>query len=79
MNSLAKIHIEGGNLNGYYNRMGDSLYTPDKNEDWDYYEKRANMHAITILGKYQILHLYQDTRRPVAKISRSFQLPERAG
>lgn len=56
-----KIHIEGGNLNGYYNRMGDSLYTPDKNEDWDYYEKRANMHAITILGKYQILHLYQDS------------------
>lgn len=56
-----KIHIEGGHINGYYNRMGDKLYTPDKNKDWEYYEARANMPAITILGKYQILHLYQDS------------------
>lgn len=56
-----KIHIEGGSLNGYYNHMGDSLYKADKNEDWDYYEKRANMPFITIVGKYQVLQLYKDS------------------
>ena len=55
-----KIHIEGGSINGFYNHMGDDLFPADKNENWEYYEKRANMPFITILGKYQILQLYKD-------------------
>ena len=58
-----KIHIEGGSLNGYYNHMGDSLYKADKKEDWEYYEKRANMPFITIVGKYQVLQLYKDSMK----------------
>lgn len=58
-----KIHIEGGSINGYYNKMGDALFQADKNADWDYYEARANMPFITILGKYQVLQLYKDSMR----------------
>lgn len=47
-----KIHIEGGHINGYYNKVGDKLYTPDKNENWDYLETRATQTDLTILGKY---------------------------
>lgn len=47
-----KIHIEGGHINGYYNKMGDELYTPDKRADWDYIEARATQTTVTILGKY---------------------------
>ena len=47
-----KIHIEGGHINGYYNKVGDELYTPDKNENWDYLEARATQTDLTILGKY---------------------------
>lgn len=61
--SSLKIHIEGGSINGYYNRMGDALYTADKNKDWEYYEARANMPYITILGKYQVLQLYKDSMK----------------
>lgn len=53
-----KIHIEGGHINGYYNVVGDALYTPDKDADWNYYEQRANLQDITILGKYQALQFY---------------------
>ena len=55
-----KIHIEGGSINGYYNHVGDKLFKADKKENWDYYEQRANMPFITILGKYQVLQLYKD-------------------
>ena len=47
-----KIHIEGGYINGYYNKMGDKLYTPDQGADWDYLEARASQTTVTILGKY---------------------------
>jgi hypothetical protein len=47
-----KIHIEGGYINGYYNKMGDDLYTPDQGADWDYLEARATQTTVTILGKY---------------------------
>ena len=47
-----KIHIEGGHINGYYNKVGDALYSPDKNADWDYLEARATQTDLTILGKY---------------------------
>lgn len=51
-----KIHIEGGNINGYYNAVGDHLWgEPDDDNDWLYYEERANLDNITILGKHQIL------------------------
>lgn len=52
-----KVHIEGGNINGFYNAVGDCLWgEPDNDEDWVYYEERANLENITILGKGQILH-----------------------
>ncbi len=50
-----KIHIEGGYINGYYNKMGDDLYTPDKNADWDYIAARATQTDVTILGEYIVL------------------------
>ena len=50
-----KVHIEGGYINGYYNTHGDALYTADTDADWVYYEERANMRNITILGRQQIL------------------------
>lgn len=50
-----KIHVEGGYINGYYNVVGDALYTPDNDDDWVYYEDRANLENITILGRYEVL------------------------
>ena len=50
-----KVHVEGGYINGYYNVVGDALYTPDNDDDWVYYEERANLENITILGRYEIL------------------------
>ena len=47
-----KIHIEGGYINGYYNKVGDALYTADKNSDWEYIEARATQTDVTVLGKY---------------------------
>ena len=53
-----KIHIEGGHINGYFNAVGDKLYTKDTNADWQYYEDRANLEDIIILGKYQTIQFY---------------------
>ena len=50
-----KIHIEGGYINGYYNKMGDDLYPADKNANWEYIEARATQTDVTILGKYMTL------------------------
>lgn len=50
-----KIHIEGGYINGYYNKVGDALYTPDKNADWEYIELRATQTDVTVLGEYLTL------------------------
>ena len=50
-----KIHVAGGYINGYYNVEGDALYTPDNDDDWVYYEERANLENITILGRYEVL------------------------
>ena len=50
-----KVHIEGGYINGYYNAHGDALYTADTDADWVYYEERANLENITILGRHQVL------------------------
>ena len=52
-----KVHIAGGNVNGYYNGVGDCLWgEPDDDDDWQYYEDRTNTESATILGKRQILH-----------------------
>ncbi len=54
-----KIHIEGGNINGYYNAVGDHLWgAPDDDNDWLYYEARANLDNILLLGKRQILQFH---------------------
>ena len=51
-----KIHIEGGYINGYYNKVGDDLYGEgDKNADWEYLEARATQRDLTILGQYMTL------------------------
>ncbi len=50
-----KVHIEGGYINSYYNAHGDALYTADTDADWVYYEERANLENITILGRHQVL------------------------
>ncbi|MBO5134488.1 MAG: M60 family metallopeptidase [Bacteroidaceae bacterium] len=47
-----KIHIEGGHINGYYNKVGDALYTPDNNTTWQYIEDHATQTDVTVLGKY---------------------------
>lgn len=52
-----KVQIAGGNVNGYYNGVGDYLWgEPDDDDDWQYYEDRTNTESATILGKRQILH-----------------------
>ena len=50
-----KIHIEGGYINGYWNKVGDKLYEADTNESWGYIEARATQTDVTILGKYMTL------------------------
>ncbi len=51
-----KIHVEGGNLNGFFNSAGDELWGEgDDNADWDYYAARANHTDLTVLGKYMTL------------------------
>ncbi len=52
-----KVHVAGGNVNGYYNGVGDCLWgEPDDDDDWQYYEDRTNTESATLLGKKQILH-----------------------
>ena len=50
-----KIHIEGGHINGYYNKEGDALYSADNNTTWEYIEARATQTTVTVLGKYMTL------------------------
>ena len=50
-----KIHIEGGHINGYYNKEGDALYSADNNNTWEYIEARATQTTVTVLGKYMTL------------------------
>lgn len=51
-----KIHIEGGDVNGFFNYLGDALYTPDTNEDWAYCRTRAKHDAFDLVGNRVILH-----------------------
>ncbi len=77
-----KVHIEGGNINGYFNGVGDHLWgEPDDDIDWQYYEERANLSNVTILGKRQILHFclndtqYESEGRTLVEKGMSFYLP----
>ena len=55
--SPIKVHFAGGNVNGFFNGVGDHLWgEPDDDEDWKYYEERTNTESATLLGKRQILH-----------------------
>ena len=53
--SALKIHIEGGHINGYWNKMGDDLYEADTDEDWNYIEARATQHDVIVLGEFMAL------------------------
>ncbi|MBO5677062.1 MAG: M60 family metallopeptidase [Bacteroidaceae bacterium] len=57
-----QIHIEGGYINGYWNKMGDNAshngdfnYPADKDADWDYIKARATQTDVTVLGEYVTL------------------------
>lgn len=57
-----KIHIEGGRLNGFFNYVGDDLYTPDTKADYEYTSQRATHPMYDLIGKYVILHFFlEDT------------------
>lgn len=53
-----KIHIEGGQLNGFFNLTGDDLYTPDTHADFQYTSTRAQHPMYDMMGKYVILHFF---------------------
>lgn len=56
-----QIHIEGGYINGYWNKMGDANhdgdfnYPADTDDDWDYIKARATQTDVTVLGEYVTL------------------------
>ena len=53
-----KVHIEGGKLNGFFNYLGDELYTPDTTEDFWYTANRASHNMYSFLGRYVILYFF---------------------
>ncbi len=76
-----KIHIEGGNVNGYYNEVGDALYahgrtgenvtpTGDNEYDWDYLAARNVLDDITIVGKRIVFQF--NFREPVVEGGTSY-------
>lgn len=70
-----KIHIEGGQVNGFFNFIGDELYTPDKDEDFRYTSERAQFPMYDLMGKYVILHLFLfDTKANVDATDTSWGL-----
>lgn len=70
-----KIHIEGGRLNGFFNYIGDSLYTPDTRADFEYTSERATFQMYNLIGKYVILHLFlEDTKADVDAANTSWGL-----
>ncbi len=56
--SPIKIHIEGGKLNGFFNTVGDAMYTPDTRADFDYTSARARHTMYDLIGRYVVLHFY---------------------
>ncbi|MCH5226228.1 MAG: M60 family metallopeptidase [Muribaculaceae bacterium] len=55
-----KIHIEGGQLNGFFNYIGDELYEPDTEADYRYTVERAVHPMYDLLGRYVILHFFKE-------------------
>ena len=56
------IHIEGGRVNGFFNYIGDELYSADTKEDFEYTVARAVHPMYDLVGKYVILHFFlEDT------------------
>lgn len=60
-----KVHIEGGRLNGFFNYVGDTrsdngetLYTPDTQDDFVYTVQRATNPMYDLVGRYVILHFH---------------------
>lgn len=49
-----KIHIEGGDINGFFNPIGDELYTPDTNADFQYTLARAKHPDFGFVGRYTL-------------------------
>lgn len=46
-----KIHVEGGRINGFFNVVGDELYTPDTKADYDYLLARAAHPDFALIGR----------------------------
>ena len=63
-----KVHIEGGRINGFFNYVGDTLYTGDTRQDYEYTSERATHPMYDLLGKYVILHFFlEDTPNTTAE------------
>lgn len=58
--SPIKIHIEGGEINGFFDYRGDEAggYAPDTNDDFLYYRERARHEMFDFIGQYVILHFF---------------------
>ncbi len=70
-----KVHIEGGSLNGYFDYVGDELYTPDTTEDFWYTANRARHEMYSLVGKYVILYFFlEDTESKVGAGTKSWGL-----
>ena len=70
-----KVHIEGGSLNGFFNYVGDKLYTPDTTDDFWYTAARARHEMYSLVGKYVILYLFlEDTPSKVGNTNKSWGL-----
>lgn len=58
-----KIHIEGGYVNGFFNYVGDELYTPDTKADFDYTLARAVCPDYTFVGD-AVINIYPADKGP---------------
>lgn len=54
------IHIEGGQLNGFFNYVGDKLYKADTESDYRYTIERAIHPMYDLIGQYVILHFFKE-------------------
>ena len=59
-----QIHIEGGQVNGYYDPYPDELSEGDTWEDWKYYRDRAKHTMFDLKGTRAIFHAHlEDTTK----------------
>lgn len=78
-----KIHIEGGDINGFFNAIGDELYAADTNDDWKCYRDRARHDMFDLIGEHIILHFFinnpgqpgEDLRHEFDETVRSYDIP----